>query len=219
MHVDRARDRRGVVAPDFVEQLVAGQDGAAVLDEVAKQLDLERRELDRRPFAPHLGAAKVDVNGAESVGIRGVRGHGPRAAQQRFDARQQLHHLERLGQIVVGAEFQADDAVYDLAARGEHQDRRLNAALAEIAADVEAVLPRKGDVEDDQVERRARARSQRRFTVALDRDYVALRLETVAQREDEALFVFDQQNAALQFRHAAQSPAPLPPPRGPEGEG
>ena len=46
--VDGARRRHRVVAPDFVEQLVARQRGAAVLDEVAQQLELARRELERR---------------------------------------------------------------------------------------------------------------------------------------------------------------------------
>jgi hypothetical protein len=35
----------------------------------------------------------------------------------------QLARLEGLGQVVVGAEFQADHAVHQLAARGEHQHR------------------------------------------------------------------------------------------------
>ena len=40
------RRRHRVVAPDFVEQLVARQRRAAMLDEVAEKLELARRELD-----------------------------------------------------------------------------------------------------------------------------------------------------------------------------
>src|SRR5439155_25487767 len=35
--------------------------------------------------------------------------------------------LERLGQVVVGAHFQADDAVHRVAARGQHQHRGVDA--------------------------------------------------------------------------------------------
>ena len=48
-----------------------------------------------------------------------------RAAQDRAQPRQQLARLERLGQIIVGAHLQADHAVHGVAARGQHQDRRL----------------------------------------------------------------------------------------------
>ena len=78
------------------------------------------------------------------------------AAQVGLDARQQLRHLERLGDVVVGAELEADDLVDHLAARGEHDHRRLDAALAQLAADVEAAHARQHQVEQQQVERIAR---------------------------------------------------------------
>src|SRR4051812_20307894 len=97
-----------------------------------------------------LGAPEVDGDVAKCEDVRAVRGEGARAAEQRFDAREQLRHFERLRQIVVRAELETEYAVDDLAPRGEHQDRRLDAARAEIAADVEAVFLREGDVEQQQ---------------------------------------------------------------------
>ena len=97
---------------------------------------------------------------------RPAAGRRRRPAQLGLDARQQLHHLERLGDVVVGAELQADDLVDDLAARGQHDHRRLDAAAAQLAQHVEAVHPRQHHVEQDEIERppmpRARARSRRR---------------------------------------------------------
>ncbi len=59
MHIDGAgRDQR-IVAPDVVEQHIARERDAAVLDEVAQQPELKRRELDRLPVAADLGAAEV----------------------------------------------------------------------------------------------------------------------------------------------------------------
>ncbi len=50
-----------------------------------------------------------------------------RAAQDRLHAREQLARIERLRQIVVGAEIEPDDAIDVVAARREHQHRRLRA--------------------------------------------------------------------------------------------
>ena len=59
-----------------------------------------------------------------------------RAAQYRANARHQLARIERLAEIVVGAELQADDAVDVVAARGQHQHRRRMSG-AELAQDIE----------------------------------------------------------------------------------
>src|SRR5688572_22081299 len=47
VHVHRPRGGHGVVAPDLIQQLVARQGGSAVLEKVAQQLELERRQFDR----------------------------------------------------------------------------------------------------------------------------------------------------------------------------
>ena len=51
----------------FVEQLVAGQRRAAMLDEVAKQLELARGELERLPALRHLRLPEVHGNVPETV--------------------------------------------------------------------------------------------------------------------------------------------------------
>ena len=173
-----------------------------MLDEVAEELELEAGELDRGAAAQHHGAAEVGVHGAEDHGV-GARRGGAGAAEQRLDARQQLAHVERLGQVVVGAELEADDAVDDLPARGQHQQRRLHAASAEVAADVEAVLARQRDVEDQQIELRPRAHFHGRVAVEGDVDVVAFALQTVAQRDHEAVLILDEEDAPAQLRHAA----------------
>ena len=74
------------------------------------------------------------------------------AAQHGLDPRHQLARLEGLGQVVVGSELEADDAVHHVAARGEHDDRHA-ARLADLPADGEAVHARQHHVEDDDVGR------------------------------------------------------------------
>jgi hypothetical protein len=74
------------------------------------------------------------------------------AAQQRFDARQQFERLEGLGEVIVGAQFQSYDFVRQLTTCGEHQDRRIDPALAQVAAHVKTALPRKHHVENHHIE-------------------------------------------------------------------
>ena len=71
-----------------------------------------------------------DSDVAELIPLERHAGGQRRPAQQRLEPRQQLDRLERLGQIVVGPELEADDAIDDLALGGEHQDRGLHPALA-----------------------------------------------------------------------------------------
>ena len=84
------------------------------------------------PFCDHFRLAHVHGDVAELVALERRRPAGPDGAR-RISAsmpRQQLDRLERLGEVVVGAELQADHAIDDLGARGQHQDRRLDALLA-----------------------------------------------------------------------------------------
>jgi hypothetical protein len=86
-----------------------------------------------------------------------------------------------------------------------NQDRCLNAAVAQIAADVETVFARQRNIEHDAIENIACPRFERHVAIARDRHRVAFALQPILQREDQALFVFDEQDAALQpriVRHA-----------------
>ena len=74
---------------------------------------------------------------------------GGRAAQHALHARDELARVERLRQVVVGADLEPDDLVDVLVARGEHDDRHVG-ALADAAADLDPVHVGQVEVEDDQ---------------------------------------------------------------------
>ena len=74
-----------------------------------------------------------------------------RAPQERLDPAHQLAQPERLGQVVVGAELEADDLVDLVVARRQDEDRHLGAGRAEAAEDLEAVHAGQADVEHDEV--------------------------------------------------------------------
>ena len=73
------------------------------------------------------------------------------AAGERPQAGEQLGERERLREVVVGAAVEPGDAVLDGVARGQHQDRRPDAVVAQAAAGLEAVDARQHHVEDDRV--------------------------------------------------------------------
>ncbi len=75
------------------------------------------------------------------------------AAQHRVDARDELARVEGLGQVVVGAHLEPDDAVDVLALCGEHDDRHRLAGAAQAPAHRQAVLAGQHEVEHHEMRR------------------------------------------------------------------
>ena len=133
-----------------------------------------------------------------------------RAAQQRLDPAHQLAQPERLGQVVVGAELEADDLVDLVVARGQDQDRHLGAGGAHAAQDLEAVDAGQADVEDDEVRRLVGGDLEALLAGAGDRDLVALLLEGVLDPAGDGVLVFDDEDggghAGMLHRRGRASP-------------
>ena len=160
--VDRARVAGERVAPDALEQLVAREHEPAVVEQLPEEVELLRRELDLLVADHHLAAAGVDdeVAVADLVALLAAP-VGRRAAEDALHARHELARVERLRQVVVGADLEPDDLVDVLVAGGQHQDRHVG-ALAHAAADLQPVHVGQVEVEDDQRRRLGRDRVQRR---------------------------------------------------------
>ena len=116
------------------------------------------------------------------------------AAQDGAQAGLQLARLEGLGEIVVGAELEADDAVHRLAARGQHQDRHV-AGAAQAAAEIEPVGIGQHEVEDDRVEGLALELGLAVAAGAGDGHAKARPAEIVRNHPGEAVVVVDHQDA------------------------
>lgn len=89
--------------------------------------------------------ARLQAVGVESERADAAHGGGGRARadlvapEQRRDAGEQGSGGEGLGDVVVGAELQAERLVDLAVTRGEQDDRQLAATLAQLAAEAEAV--------------------------------------------------------------------------------
>ncbi len=115
------------------------------------------------------------------------------AAQHSPDPRQHLAHVERLGDVVVGAELQPDHAVDHVAFAADHHDRYVVLG-ADLAREREAVLAREADVEGDEIDGlRVEVRHQAGAVLGLG-DGKALRLQAGAQQRAHLGLVVDDQD-------------------------
>ena len=157
-HVDDVAVGRPVVAPDELQQAIAAQHDPGVAREHLEQLELAPRQLDLAPAAPNAARRRVEQRSPTSTARRRGRGSSsspPRRSSARRRAIELLDR-ERLDEVVVGAGLKAGDAVLDLVARGQDQDRRAHAVGAQPSADRTPAEVGHRDVEHDRRRRAAR---------------------------------------------------------------
>src|SRR5437763_4533154 len=98
--VDGARVARECVAPDALEELVAREDEAAVVEQLPEEVELLRRELDLLVAHVHLPPAGVDAQ----VAVPDLRAlprlpRRRRPPQDRLHAGDELARVERLREV------------------------------------------------------------------------------------------------------------------------
>ena len=121
---------------------------------------------------------------------------GAGATQDGLDARQQLARIEGFDQIIVGAHFDADDAIGFLAAGGQHQHRHGAGGrlAAQIAAQGQAVGIRQHQVEHDQVDDMAFQHLPHFAAVTCRQRGKAIARQIIDQQAADAGIVIDDQN-------------------------
>src|SRR5882724_1633746 len=138
-HVDVHRPGldEAVAAPDHVEQLLAPEHPPGRPHQGGQELELLGRQLDLAALHPDLEAIAVDLQIADlEACLLFLRvGRSP-ATQHRADPGDQLTGRERLGDVVVGADLEAEDLVplLDAAADHDHRNRRQVGVLLETPA-------------------------------------------------------------------------------------
>ena len=123
MDVDRAVERSDGFAPYRVEQLLAGEAPARALRQREQQVELIGGHRARLAVDPHHAPAAIQLEAPEAKRCRTARGRQRRPPQDRPQPGQQLARLERLGQVVIGAKLQTDNAIKRVALCRQHQDR------------------------------------------------------------------------------------------------
>jgi hypothetical protein len=124
-------------------------------------------------------------------------------AQHRADARQQFARLEWFGQVIVGTQFKADDAVHRVALGGQHQDRRAGlfaGQRTDAAAHVQAVDVREHQVQDHQIGRIGLQAFQPAEAVSGVRKGKSRLDQVFADHPGQPAIVFDHQQAGTHGR-------------------
>src|SRR5215216_2332860 len=140
----------------------------------------------------HLMRVRVEGQVADAQ-----RGHAARRPppQQRAQPREQLLPLERLHEVVVGADVEALDARVERVAGGQHQDRRVVLVPAQPARDVDPVHAREPEVEHQHVRQERVHLVERRDPVAGEPDLVALEPQRALQHLGYLLVVLHHEDA------------------------
>ena len=125
-------------------------------------------------------------------------------------ARQQLARIERLRQVIVGAEIEPDDPVDVVATGRQHQHGRLRARLAQLLQHVEARESGQHDVEDDQIEILALGAAQSGDSRRHGRELYALGRKVFDQHLGETHVVVDDQEAMVGHGPRLRYPEKVP---------
>eukprot|EP01022_Parablepharisma_sp_SALTPOND_P019249 TRINITY_DN325_c0_g12_i1.p1 TRINITY_DN325_c0_g12~~TRINITY_DN325_c0_g12_i1.p1 ORF type:complete len:912 (-),score=299.24 TRINITY_DN325_c0_g12_i1:4616-7351(-) len=134
LHVQRAVQRAGVASAGFLAEQAAVQHVAGMLDEILQQLVVHAGQRHHLAFAVVQGAFDgIERETGEAVVARGSAAVDTDAAVDGLDARQQLARAVGLGDVVVGAQFQADHTIGLVGAGGEHDDRDVGLAPHRLA--------------------------------------------------------------------------------------
>jgi hypothetical protein len=148
VRVDAAVKGGEVAAQDIADQVLPTDCGSGYPKQGGEKIKLDCGEIDGRAAAVNCSGASIQIDIAESE-RGGARTLGSGSSQDGADARHQLGGIEGLGQIIVGSQVQAPDAVMGVAPRCKHKDRSAR-ALTNTAEDVEAVGVRHHNVQQDE---------------------------------------------------------------------
>src|SRR5581483_7132816 len=195
MHVQSLGVADVVGAPDAVYQLAAGEHSAAVAHQVLEKIKLLERQRDRLTIDRHDVTFDVHAHRTRlehAVGATEVVGVGA-AAQHRANAGDQLARGVRLGDVVVGAEFQPDDLV-DLAVAGRHHDHRHTGFRPKLLAHVGAAHPRQHQVQQHDVGTGPVEFGERGGPVGDHRRLKSLLAQQECQRIGQRLLVLNNQH-------------------------
>jgi hypothetical protein len=124
--------------------------------------------------------------------------------QQGAHARHQFEHRERLGEVVVGAQFKPEHAVRLRRAGAEHDHRHIRVPCPQMAADVPTVSARQHQVEQHHVPALAIDRRHRLQTVGLAMQPVAGLLQVQTQGGGDRVVVLDQQQLLVHRASASR---------------
>ncbi len=140
-------------APHLADDLLPAEHHAGALREQGQQVELLAGQLDGRTVHADLAGRQLDAHGSQAHHGLGAPGGVlvDGAPADGVDAGEQFARVVRLDHVVVRAQVQSVDAGTDVGAGGDHDDGGAG-ELADLAADLVAVLVGQSEVEQDDAE-------------------------------------------------------------------
>src|SRR5699024_8353116 len=135
------------VAPDLFEEGLPAEHLPRLASQGHEQIEFARCQRHRRAALGHGVTGHVDDDVADGQQLRGLGLGDP---QSGTDTSDELLGLERLRHIVVGSGFEAEDDIDGVGLRREHDDGH-RGHLADLPADLETVLARQHEVEENEI--------------------------------------------------------------------
>ena len=146
---------RSLTEPSPVSAL-RGTVSPGATGEHAQHLAFAIGEMDHLVALAQFAASEMIDVWAERDLLQRLRRRRRGALEDVGDPKHQLARLERLGDVIVGADLQPVDPAFRGVARGQHHDRH-RGGRADEAGEIEAGLARHHHVEDQEIEVQARA--------------------------------------------------------------
>ena len=176
----------------MLDDLVAGEQAPLVEHEILQDRVLLGCQLHLLVANVQLPAAGVERDRPRGQHGRPIEKMSPRKCS---DPGHHLTQREGLHQVVVGTRLQAQHAVVERVAGGQHQDRDAHALTPETAADLEAIDSWQHQVEQDDVIR-DRLGSDERFLAVIDgvRGDAGV-FESASNAAGQAMIVFHDQDS------------------------
>ncbi len=197
MYVDGLAIAVEVAPPHLLDQALARVHAVGMREQIGQQVELLGCEAHLVLADVHGARAPVETETVELLDIGGLAALLAAeldAAQQRVDACHQLGEREGLGDVVVGADVEADHLVDLRTLGGEHEDGRRH-LLSQDAADLEPAELGQHQVEQDEVGTDAARLGERLRPGPRLADLVPLLDEVVAQRLADVGLVLDHEDA------------------------
>ena len=185
-------ERVGVLVPRPLEQLLGADDAAFGGDEDFEHGELLAGQRDVAAVAVDLAAERIQPQAGDLAHGRPVV-RAP--AVERSEAEHELLELERLGEVVVGAELEPAGLVVEPVGGGEHEDRHAAGGGDDASGDLVAGGPGDVAVEDGDVVGVDAQQLQRGVAVAGDVGGDRFQAQAVADGFRHVGLVLDDQHA------------------------
>lgn len=200
MDIDGAVEDLVIAFADFAEQLFPGFHPAGVAGEAEEEIEFDGGEGKRLSGegGGAGGGVKAEV-AHHHLGFGWAVGGGGRwggavASGDGAQTGEQFAGRRGFGEVIVGADFEADDAIGFIAAGGEHEDGDVGMA-ADLLERFEAVETGEHDIEDDGVPGFAGGGGDAGGAVVDGFHLVAHGAEVIGEQAAEFTVVIDQEDA------------------------